>query len=175
MLGMADISGSGCSYSYLDDTTSCYYGSDLLAFDSHLTSQSTNGGVGDIQAFFDATNGTGYLAAAPGGTAKFAYLGNGDWVNFTEIPSGTTYYTDTEAAKNAAGAGIAMSTNDVYLVELAPSYHVWVYINYLYSCTGVEVSLTYRVNSQGFDYMEYDTTTYDRNYCTNLCYSCGGT
>ena len=48
-------------------------------------------------------------------------------------------------------------------------------ITYTNVCTGEEIDFDYRVNSQGLNYMKYDATTYERDNCSNLCYSCGGT
>jgi hypothetical protein len=104
-------------------------------------------------------------------------LGNGDWVNYTQIPAGTVYYADTETAKTAAlGAGNgAMGIGDVYVVQISPTYHAWVQVTYSYACgTGADTDIDFRVNSHGYQFMKYDATTYDQNNCQNLIFGGGG-
>lgn len=176
LLEMGDITLTGCSYDYFTDPGCGYYG-DRFVFDSAQVGFSTNGDPGDIQFKYDPTLGTEYITTPTGTSASFAYLGNGDWVNYTQIPAGTVYYADTETAKTAvlgSGNGI-MTVNDVYVVQLSPTYHVWIQIPYTYPCgSGAEADIDFRVNSQGYTYMKYDATTYDKINCQNLNYGGSG-
>jgi hypothetical protein len=176
VLPMGDVTLYGCSYNYFTDPGCGYYG-DRFVFDSAQVGFSTNGDPGDIQFKYDSAIGTEYITTPNGTSLSFAYLGNGDWVNYTEVPAGTVYYADTETAKTASlGAGNgAMAVNDVYVVQLSPTYRVWVQVSYTYVCgSGAEADIDFRVNTLGYTYMKYDTTTYDKTNCQNLIFGGGG-
>lgn len=178
-LQLGNIYYYGCAYQDLGDANSCtngYYG-DLFTFDSGTIGFTGQGGTGgDIQVLYDVTTPTEYLAAASGSKAKFAYLGTGDFVDFTDIPSGAKYFADTQKAKAAAGlASSAMASNDVYVVELSSTSHVWIQVNYVNYCgSGGYLAIRFRVNTQGYPYMKFQQTTFGLANCVNLYYYGGG-
>lgn len=191
-LAMGDVTLSSCSYASIGDLGGACYYQDLFTFDTAFFGISTNGDTGDIKAAYDAVSGSEYFTT-PGGTSlSFAYLGTGDWVNYTSIPNGLTYYPDTVQAKAAVVGtnflipsvkGRAMgpySTGlnyyDVYLVQLSPTYHVWLQVlGGPYGCgSGAYTYFGFRVNKHGDSYMKYDSTTYGAANCRNLPYYGGG-
>ncbi|HVZ81286.1 MAG TPA: hypothetical protein VHE12_10910 [bacterium] len=178
-LQMGDVTLYGCSYDYLADPNSCYstYSGDIFTFDSGFIGYSTNLDTGDIQIVYDQNNGTETMTSPSGASHGFAYLGTGDWLNYTQIPSGTVYYADSEAAKTAIlGAGNGgMAYGDVYAIQISPTSHVWLQITGDYNCgSGDEVYFGFRVNTQGYSYMKYEATSYGKANCTNETYSGGG-
>jgi hypothetical protein len=159
-----------CYYSDLSDINSYYYSAygyfSLFTFDSNLTAPVSDGG-GDIECLEDAGSQSDYFAAANGSTATFAYLGTGDWVDYTGIPAGTKFYADSLAAKQAVkGAGSIMEDYDVYAVKLSSGAVAWVQVFYtaadpLYRY----VEIIFRVNNQGLSYMKFDQTSCGLSNC----------
>ncbi len=84
------------------------------------------GAVGTGFQIVDAEGTTG-----PANANTVAYLGNGDYVDFDRVPSDADFYSQSSAAKVAAGAPVSTAqVNDIYCVKLqtVPGGHAWVQI-----------------------------------------------
>lgn len=151
----------------------------------------TSDGTGDIQAAYDSVSGSEYLTAgnplvpsiagkvALGSSVKFAYLGNGDLVNFPTVSDSAVFYSSTQEARAAvAGAGNGgMAAGDIYVVKgvTTPSGNngmVWLQVdpNSPFYCTGGSSSggglnFWFIYNSENLNYMKFDETTYGHNNC----------
>lgn len=176
-LEMEDISNteSACyngSISNADPVTCGYSYSDLFSFNSGILSLSSIlGTTGDIQALYDLTTASTYLASFSGST--FAYLGNGDLVNYPVVPNNTAFYPDTLSAKTAVAgsASSPVSVGDIFVIKI-PSQNamVWFQVtsDLLNGCTSTNDSSIYFCfvyNSQGLNYMKFDQTAYGLVYC----------
>lgn len=183
-LNMEDIDSgteSGCYNGIITDLTDCDYNlggvswQDLFTFDSGASAASTVVGLttGDILASFDAATNSTYLGS-PSGGASFAYLGNGDLVNFPQVPSGAAFYPDTISAKTAVAgaASAAITVNDIFVVKI-PSQNamvwlqVWINNNVCTAGPGGSslMQFWFVYNKENLDYMKFDQTTYGLFNC----------
>ncbi len=181
-----------CYQANLTDATNCdfnlgggvttYTGSweDLFSFDSGAVTASIFGGTGDLQALYDVTTLSTYMAAPPylgagppPPAATFTYLGNGDLVNFPLIPAGAVYYPNTLLAK-AAAVGSAASTiagGDIFVVTISSTNaRAWMQFNPpSYDCalttSGSLNSFIFIYNNENLNYMKFDETTSGRVNC----------
>ncbi|HJT23144.1 MAG TPA: hypothetical protein VJ873_01105 [bacterium] len=185
-LNMEDIdtgTESGCYNGNLTDSTSLEFPScggawvDLYTFDTGVeaASNTSTASVADIQALYDpvTTNST-YLGGPTG--AQFAYLGNGDLVNFPMVPAGTTFYPDTVSAKAAVAgtASAAITVNDIFVVKGPETNQmVWLQVwidNIFGSCSAPAnnsslMQFWFVYNNEGLNYMKFDETTNGRINC----------
>jgi|GEM_PF-2732654 len=188
-----DYNGYFCYYQSLAD-----YGYELCtdnfnyyngySFDSDFF---TSDGSGDIQAAYDSVSGSEYLTAGNnsvpsiagkvvlGSAVRFAYLGNGDLVNFPTVSESAVFYSTTQEARAAvAGAGNGgMAAGDIYVVKgvTTPGGNngmVWLQVdpNSPYYCTGGSssgggLSFWFIYNNENLNYMKFDETTYGHNNC----------
>ncbi len=138
---------------------------DLFTFNTGLESASPTGGIGDIQALYDpvTTNST-YLGSDTGST--YAYLGNGDLVNFPVVPSDAVFYPNTVAAKAAVvgSAAASITVNDIFAVKVPSSnalvwLQVWIDNNACGGATNSSLMQFWFVyQNEGLNYMKFDQT-----------------
>ena len=143
---------------------------DLYTFDTNVSASSTLTSAGDIQCLLNPgpSNPSLYFQAGGGSSAKFAYLGNGDWVNFTQAPSsGGVFHGDSLSAKRAAlGSSAVMEVNDVYLVELSSSVRAWLQVQQVTNLApATSVTFDFRLNRHGYTYLKFDVTAYGDANC----------
>lgn len=185
-LNMADIGYSPYSSCYTDtltDIADCDYPTyyiDLYSFNSGVNSASVSAGTGDIQALYDpvTTNST-YLGSPTG--ASFAYLGNGDLINFPVLPSNATFYPNSIAAKGGSGASaVTLNNNDIFAVKVpANNAMVWLdvqAVSPIAPCTtpGVNSSVLqfdYVYNNENLNYMKFDQTANGQANCSVPTYT----
>ena len=186
-LNMEDIgsnAGEGTCYNgNMTDATDCEFFPtlpwyDLFTFDTLTFADSLAVTLlplptGDIQALYDpVTTLSTYLGSPIGGT--FAYLGNGDLVNFPIVPTGTTFYANTLSAKGAllGAASAAIAINDVFVVKI-PSQNAMVWVQPWIdnnTCTGgpggsTLIQFWFVYNHENLNYMKFDETAYGRANC----------
>jgi hypothetical protein len=181
-----------CYQANLTDATNCdfnlggsvttYSGSweDLYSFDSGAVTASIFSGTGDLQALYDVTTLSTYLAAPtflgagpPPPAATFTYLGNGDLVNFPLVPAGAVYYSNTLLAKAAAvgSAAATLAGGDIFVVTIPSTNAVaWVQVNApSYDCASPPssslLSFVFIYNNEGLNYMKFDETANGRINC----------
>ncbi len=184
-LSMEDIGydEDSCYTTTITDNTDCEvtlgFG-DLYSFNSGVTSDSTSLGTGDVQALFDQTTLSTYLAgpvsqdvAISPAPSIFTYLGNGDLVDFPLIPSNAVYYPNTLQAKTAAvgSAAATLAANDIFAVKvLSTNATAWVQFTPENNCGitlpgSTQLYFWFVYNNQGLNYMKFDQTTYGATYC----------
>jgi len=135
---------------------------DLLTFDTAVTAYSP--GTGDIQALLGATSM--YLQTYPTARPAFAYLGNGTWVDFTDIPTGTVFYNDSLTAKQALlGATAVMAAGDVYAIQLSATNTAWIQVMDELNIGATYTHFLYRLNRHGYPYLKFDVTAYGNANC----------
>jgi len=180
-LEMEDIgtgTESSCYGGTLTDPTNCDYllngvWVDLYSFDSNVeaASNTSTASTSDIQGLFDVTTQSTYLGSASGST--YAYLGNGDLVNYPSVPSGTTFYPDSLQAKGAVlgAASAAITINDVFVIKI-PSQNAMVWFQPWIDSNDCSVGpgsslmqFWFVYNNQNLNYMKFDETTYGRANC----------
>ncbi len=144
------------------------------------------GGTGDIQALFDVTTFSTYLAsvqipfvgAGPPPTPApapsiFTYLGNGDLVNFPVIPAGAVYYPNSLLAKAAVvgSAAATLAGDDIFVVKVPSTNGIaWVQVSApSFTCavapSSALLTFTFIYNNEGLNYMKFDQTTYGKANC----------
>ena len=143
---------------------------DLFTFDTHLSAPSTlSAGTEDVQCFFNnSTNPSLYLRPAlVSAVPTFAYLGNGDWVDYTLIPLDTVFHSDTLVAKKAvAGLTAVMEAGDVYVQKLSPTTTAWIQVSQVVNTPpATSVDLYFRLNRHGYPYLKFDVTSYGDANC----------
>lgn len=140
---------------------------DLYSFNTgvEFASNTTVASVADIQALYDpVTTLSTYFGSLTG--ASFAYLGNGDLVNFPVVPGGATFYPNTVAAKAAVvgSAAASITANDIFVVKgPEPNQMVWFQIwidnpNCSLSPNSSLIQFWYVYNNEGLNYMKFDET-----------------
>jgi hypothetical protein len=187
-LNMEDIGYQeyNCYKANLTDATNCDFNlggaswQDLYSFDSGAMSDSVSAGTGDLQALYDVTTLSTYMAAPPylgagppPPACTFTYLGNGDLVNFPLVPVGAVYYPDTLQAKTAAvgSAAATIAGGDIFVVTIPSTNAVaWMQFNApSYDCalapSSSLVSFIFIYNNEGLNYMKFDETTSGRVNC----------
>ena len=191
-----DYNGFYCYYpgSYYPGMTDsgydfCIDGNGYLDYFSFDSNSISSGGTGDIHIAYDSVSGSEYFTdgAASGTPVQFAYLGNGDLVNFATIPDNATYYATTLQAKAAVvgSAPSTMAAGDVYVVKgvVTPNGNngkVWFQVDPYspFYCTGGSssgggASFWFIYNGEGVNYMKFDETTYGHNNCNQNVVSAG--
>ncbi len=186
-LNMENFSSEGysCYYPFMADAGYDFCSgnsyNDTYLFDSGTYGFIANGSLGDIQTAYDSPSGSEYLIAPATSSSpvSFAYLGNGDLVNFATVPDDAAYYGTTLEAKAAVvgSAASMMAPGDVYVVRgvVTPngnSGKVWLQLdsNSPYICTGGSsnggfISFWFIYNAEGFNFMKFDETTYGHSAC----------
>ncbi len=161
-----------CYNGTLTDPTDCDYllnstWLDLYSFNTGTLSASvTLGTTGDIQALYDpVTTLSTYLSGSTTG-ATYAYLGNGDLVNYAFVPSGTAFYPDTLQAKGAVlgAASAGITVNDVFVIKGPESnqmvwFQPWINNNVCGVGGSTLMQFWFVYNNEGLDYMKFDETT----------------
>ena len=136
-------------------------------------------GIGDVEALYDSTSGSEYLTYGFGSdfpVSMFAYVGNGDLVNFATVPDNATYYASTLAAKAAivGQANEAMAAGDVYVIKNVAAGEsnngkAWLqvsplnlpnptYCNPGEGVTGGSFNFWFILNAENYNYMFFDET-----------------
>lgn len=190
-LAMGEFFNTGegvCYNGNLTDNTNCdsyptYDWVDLYSFDTDALSSSVTSSTGDIQAQWDSTSNSTVLGSLSNANI-YAYVGNGDLVNYPMIPSNATFYATTALAKAAVvgAASAAIVQNDIFAVKV-PSTNgmAWVQIwltNQMNSSQGNCVATTasslmqfwFIYNKEGVNYMKFDETTYGHTNCNQNTY-----
>ncbi len=155
---------------------------DLFSFDSGQIANSLAVTIlpvpiGDIQASYDAKTLSTYFTGPVTGLGPnppvsiYAYLGNGDFVNFPSFPADTVFYADTIQAKSAVTGmpGSILAGNDIFAVKV-PSTNgmAWIQFNApnVQNGTGTALeSFRFIYNSPGLNYMKFQETTYGHANC----------
>jgi len=100
-----------------------------------------------------------YLQHYPVPVPVIAYLGNGNWVDFTDIPPGTVFYNDSLTAKRAAlGSTAVMAVDDVYAIKLSALTTAWIQVDQAVNTGATYVHFLFRLNRHGASYMKFDVT-----------------
>jgi hypothetical protein len=159
-----------CYKASMADPASTSGFNDLFTFDTDISRSSTIAGPqADVQCLMntDPTYPSLYFQPAAGPAPEFAYLGTGDWVNYTDIPSSAVFYNDSQAAKRAAlGPTAVMAVNDVYVMKLSPTTIAWIQVNQVSNLApATSAVFFFRVNRQGLPYLKFDVTTYGNANC----------
>lgn len=164
-LEMGKLDPACYKVSLADNSSVTILSTDGFNFDTYQSGPATTFAA-DIQCFLDPAPSL-YFAAPSTPTSIFAYLGTGDWVNYTAVPSGTTFHLDTLAAKRAALGPLAvMEDFDVYAVKLSASRTVWLQVGLVNNISPLtQVDLYFRENHHGFPYMKFDVTNYGDTNC----------
>jgi hypothetical protein len=163
-----------CYQGDMAELGSSYGNGDLFDLDYHVYgSSAVSTGIGQIQCLRDPdpTYPSLYFAADPGAVtpATFAYLGTGEWVDFTVVPTDAVFYADTLTAKKAAlGATAYTSYGDTYAVKMSPTETAWIFVDQVSSYTPYTyIQFYYRTNHHGYPYMKFDVTHYGDLNCNN--------
>lgn len=171
-LNMEDIgtgTESNCYSGTLTDATNCDFllngvWVDLFSFNNGVeaASNTSTASASDIQGLFDSLTNSTYLGSPAGAT--YAYLGNGDLVNYAFVPNGTTFYPDTLQAKGAVlgAASAAMTVNDIFVIK-GPETNQMVWFQpwtYGPDCTtgSALMQFWFVYNNEGLNYMKFDQT-----------------
>jgi hypothetical protein len=170
-----------CYNGTLTDPTDCDYllngvWVDLYSFNTGVEAASNTSvatTTGDIQALYDpVTTQSTYLGSSTG--ASYAYLGNGDLVNFPIVPANATFYPNTLAAKGAVlgAASAAITIYDVFVIK-GPEpnqmvwFQPWVDNNECTAGPGGSslMQFWFIYNNEGLNYMKFDQTAEGLAYC----------
>lgn len=144
------------------------YNPDLFTFDSDMTAFSpvTLGPNPDLQAVLGGGATPSMVLQLYTPQPSFIYLGNGNWVDFTDIPAGASFYNDSVAAKRAIlGATAVMAAGDVYAVKVSAMNTAWIQIQSVSNTGATCLQFLYRLNRHGFSYLKFDVTAYGDVNC----------
>jgi hypothetical protein len=144
------------------------YNPDLFTFDSNTTAFSpvTLGPNPDLQALLGGGATPSMVLQLYTPQPSFIYLGNGNWVDFTDIPTGASFYNDSVTAKRAVlGATAVMEVGDVYAVKVSAMNTAWIQVQSVSNTGATCLQFLYRLNRHGFSYLKFDVTAYGDVNC----------
>ncbi len=153
---------------------------DFYTFDSGVESASVSGSTGDVEASYDTTTASTYFTAPSPPAAfyipppnNYAYLGNGDFVNFPVISDKASFFASTLQAKAAVlgSAGSTVVGGDIFAVKV-PSTGGMAWVQFGAPNVGFPLTngssfntFQYIYNKTGLPYMKFDETTNGRANC----------
>lgn len=157
-----------CYEAGLDNLGSTMALPDLFTFDTHASAGSTIITTADVQCLLNAAAPpslyfTSYLTSP----ALFAYLGNGDLVDFTTVPLSAAFHLNTLTAKRAAlGSSAVMEVGDVYAVRISATTLAWVQVTQVSNTApATSADICFRTNRHGYRYLKFDVTAYGDANC----------